>query len=480
VPMMRIENYIRIAACSLLLLVSGARADIVTVGPNGEDYTTINAAINASADGDEIVVSAGVYEEQLAIQDQRRTIRAAGNGEVIVSGQNTYTPVRVGGVNSHIILDSITIRDGFSMFDAGGISIHGSAFVEMNNCVIEDNHAGELGGGIYCESYAVIRNCLIRNNTAGGSGGGAATNILFSGEARFVDCVFENNQAVHGGAFSSSDSGELAVLERCRIVNNSASGRGGAIAVLGFNSEEAIVKAQSCIFENNTADEHGGAVWVSYNDMFNAVACLFARNEAQLYGGAISTDEWVNALNCTFADNRTVAAGVPDTFSGNRSEAFFVIRSSIITNEHALSWRGQGNFAVDESLLPAGDDPDGGFDNIHDDPLYRDPDGLDADPDNDFDILAGSPVIDRADALEAFNGIDMFGVQSDLLGRNRLVDDPDTVNEAIVIWDGVMDWGAFEYNPESEPVCLADFTNDGVLDFFDVSAFLTAFNAGCP
>ncbi|MFG0314927.1 MAG: hypothetical protein ACF8LL_12195, partial [Phycisphaerales bacterium] len=97
--MMRIENYIRIAACSLLLLVSGTRADIVTVGPNGE---------------------------------------------VIVSGQNTYTPVRVGGVNSHIVLDSITIRDGFSMFDAGGISIHGSAVVEMNNCVIEDNHAGEL------------------------------------------------------------------------------------------------------------------------------------------------------------------------------------------------------------------------------------------------------------------------------------------------------------------------------------------------
>ncbi len=477
---MRFQQCIRIAACSVLVLITGARADIITVGPNGEDYTTINAAINASADGDEIVVSAGVYAEQLAIQNQRRTIRAAGNGEVIVSGQNTYTPVRVGGVNSHIILDSITIRDGFSMFDAGGISIHGSAFVEMNNCVIEDNHAGELGGGIYCESYAVIRNCLIRNNTAGGSGGGAATSILFSGEARFVDCVFENNQAVNGGAFSSSDSGEMAILDQSRFVGNTATRRGGAIAVLGFNSKQAILNAQSCIFENNIADEHGGAVWVSDNDMFNAVACLFARNDAQLYAGAISNDEWVNALNCTFADNRTVAAGVADTFSGNRSEAFFVIRSSIITNEHAQSWRGQGNFAVDESLLPSSDNPGGNHDNIHADPMYRDPDGLDADPDNDFDILAGSPVIDRADALRSFNGIDMLDVQTDLLGRNRLVDDPDTVNEAIVIWDGVMDWGAFEYNPSTDPECVADFNHDGMLDFFDVSAFLSAFNAGCP
>ena len=27
---------------------------------------------------------------------------------------------------------------------------------------------------------------------------------------------------------------------------------------------------------------------------------------------------------------------------------------------------------------------------------------------------------------------------------------------------------------------IADFTGDGVFDFFDVSAFLNAYNAGCP
>jgi hypothetical protein len=27
---------------------------------------------------------------------------------------------------------------------------------------------------------------------------------------------------------------------------------------------------------------------------------------------------------------------------------------------------------------------------------------------------------------------------------------------------------------------IADFTDDGVFDFFDVSAFLSAYNAGCP
>jgi|GEM_PF-1226624 len=31
-----------------------------------------------------------------------------------------------------------------------------------------------------------------------------------------------------------------------------------------------------------------------------------------------------------------------------------------------------------------------------------------------------------------------------------------------------------------EPECLVDLNNDGVLDFFDISTFLTLFGAGCP
>lgn len=48
--------------------------------------------------------------------------------------------------------------------------------------------------------------------------------------------------------------------------------------------------------------------------------------------------------------------------------------------------------------------------------------------------------------------------------------------------DGVLDFfdvSAFlnAYNA-GDP--SADLTGDGVMDFFDVSAFLNAFNAGCP
>lgn len=40
--------------------------------------------------------------------------------------------------------------------------------------------------------------------------------------------------------------------------------------------------------------------------------------------------------------------------------------------------------------------------------------------------------------------------------------------------------GYLVYQGSSEPACRADFTEDGVLNFFDVSAFLQQFGNGCP
>ena len=63
----------RLPAClaSALLLSVGASASIAatyTVLPDGSgDYPTIQAAVDAAAAGDEVVVAAGLYEEQVVI-----------------------------------------------------------------------------------------------------------------------------------------------------------------------------------------------------------------------------------------------------------------------------------------------------------------------------------------------------------------------------------------------------------------------------
>ncbi len=35
-------------------------------------------------------------------------------------------------------------------------------------------------------------------------------------------------------------------------------------------------------------------------------------------------------------------------------------------------------------------------------------------------------------------------------------------------------------NPDTAPECLADINNDGVIDFFDISAYLQLYSNGCP
>ncbi len=63
-----------------------------------------------------------------------------------------------------------------------------------------------------------------------------------------------------------------------------------------------------------------------------------------------------------------------------------------------------------------------------------------------------------------------------LYGQLNLADRPQEGGRRVVegrLIDGNIN--AFNANDS-----IADFTGDGVFDFFDVSAFLNAYNAGCP
>tara|TARA_E500000318_G_scaffold42553_4_gene40704 strand:+ start:878 stop:1651 length:774 start_codon:yes stop_codon:yes gene_type:complete len=44
---------------------------------------------------------------------------------------------------------------------------------------------------------------------------------------------------------------------------------------------------------------------------------------------------------------------------------------------------------------------------------------------------------------------------------------------------GTLAWSAMLYT-EPQPECAADLNGDGVLDFFDISAYINAFQSGCP
>ena len=190
---------------------------MITVGPCAEDYATIQEAMDASFEGDEIIVSPGTYTENIDFKGKNIILRSTAptnesvRDSTIIDGNSTGTVVTFSGDElSSCILSGFTITNGD---DSDGGGIHGGgrygkicrATIEFNN--ISTNTISGHGGGLYyCNG--IIRNNIISNND-GLIGGG-----LFNCSGIIQNNLITGNSASLGGG-----------LYRCHgtIVNNTIS-----------------------------------------------------------------------------------------------------------------------------------------------------------------------------------------------------------------------------------------------------------------
>ena len=90
--------------------------------------------------------------------------------------------------------------------------------------------------------------------------------------------------------------------------------------------------------------------------------------------------------------------------------------------------------------------------------------------DDDLRLPSGSPCIDAAD-----NTAVPVGITTDLDGKPRFVDDPNTTDTG----NGtapIVDMGAYEL----QPPCPADINGDGSVNVLDLVELLLAFGTTCP
>jgi hypothetical protein len=277
----------RVVFAALVLTVAGwARAGIIIVP---DDYAGIQAAIDASQDGDTIIVRPGTYGESIVFGGRNVVLRSTDpndpqivaatiikpvplprrdtgatfvNGETpaavlagftITGGGGTIPPddprssygggILCAAASPTITLNVITgnllplpVNGGIiSGYGAGICCVDSSAVITRN--VLRGN-SGYAGGGIFTEAgHPLITNNLIYDNTAT-AGGGAC--IVYSGE--LANNTLVDNEAPQGGnVYVVSD----AAVPPCRIVNNIlADPRGSQVLrrdgvhpddVIGFN-----------------------------------------------------------------------------------------------------------------------------------------------------------------------------------------------------------------------------------------------------
>jgi len=148
-----------------------------TVCSDSCDFTTIQAAIDASAYGDIVQVFAGIYNENIVLADGV-TVQGDGADDTIIQGDGTESVVAAFDVDSNTRIEGFTITGGHAPNYGGGIYISSSSLTITNN-IIRGNIAGTYGGGIFINGSGVasftapvITNNFIIRNDAGEAGDG--------------------------------------------------------------------------------------------------------------------------------------------------------------------------------------------------------------------------------------------------------------------------------------------------------------------
>jgi len=204
----------------LLITTAGvAQADTLTVGSGpGYDFSAIQAAIDAAKSGDKIVVAQGTYNENISFNAKDIVLTSTDPHDpnviagTVIQGDGTTSVVTIANNKKtcNIRLIGFTITGGDNAVCGGGICVSNPYSYYrpiIIGCIIKGNRA-DYGGAISgCNGYVV--NCLIVENEANILCGGVNDND--GGD--IINCTVANNI---GGAINDCSG----AIENCIIWDN--------------------------------------------------------------------------------------------------------------------------------------------------------------------------------------------------------------------------------------------------------------------
>jgi hypothetical protein len=383
-------------------------------------YPTIQAALCESDHGDQIVVEAGTYLENIYF----------GGKNVVLTGPNPLDPSAVastildgnssgstvtfsGGETDACVLEGLTIRGGNGRYGAGicggNRDVHTHATIR-NNVLVGNSASWEGGGAAYCDG--IIESNLITGNSAPHGGG------LFDCDGMVINNVVSENLATEGGGLNYCE----ATVSNNLITGNSARFGGGL--------RECRGEIQGNVIRGNSAENGGGLAGchgtIENNLIFDNTAERREPNTPAFGGGL---------YGCTgVVQNNTIVANEAFDKAGGLCYCEGAIMNCIVWGNTAKSAKqvygsSLPSFSCIQEWVGAGEG------NIVEEPRFVHAEN------GDFRLLPDSPCIDAG-----FNDPDLS--DTDIAGMHRIM----------FGWKSLtVDIGAYEYYiNEMNPAPSAD------------------------
>ena len=278
---------------------SAAKATVLCVG-GPRCYATVQAAVDASADGDTIKVGPGTFAGGITITKSIALI-GSGAGATVVRGGGPVITIgqRFTGPTLNASISRLTITGGVNTttpvtFDpfGGGVLVNPTAagatnVVTISDSVITGNRSGAEGGGIADIGQLTLTNSIVSSNEAGSAAG-----VRAKGGGIWT---------ASPGPVGSPAPGNGSLTMRNDIVTGNVAEKNGGD---GFSVE-------------------GGGIEVQDGEAFSISASVVTRNSATyssssdaptdvlVYGAGIHVGDGGTAsiANTTISDNIAAASG---------------------------------------------------------------------------------------------------------------------------------------------------------------------------
>lgn len=410
-------NHPAMVLLAQVLLCSSLPAATLVVEPNGRaDFTDIQTAIDAAADGDLVSVLPGTYSISAPIDFNRLhqpgspgsqplkelEVRAAGPVDetvILLAGPRDPESASVvlfrSGEGPRSVLSGFTITGGTGSatpdggHGGGGVLCRGGSSPTIRGCVIAGNSAPDHGGGVSCleGSAPAFLECQVSGNGPARTGGGVACGP--DGAPTFEGCLIAANRSTEEGGGIFIDGG-APVFKRCRIRGNRTDGTGGGLSLAG----DAAAVLVNCLITGNIAGIGGAGLGAGGTSRPSLINCTLTGNLALeanpalpangMGAGVLGLDRSTpTLLNCIVWGNSRTEIDVLD-FS-QAAVGFSLVGADVV-------WPGPGNLSGDPLfVLPGHVDDAGTPGDLLDDGWVE----------GDYHLMTGSPCIDTAGASGA-------------------------------------------------------------------------------